>query len=211
MGWSGKCPGKYGSLIGDVLEGGDVVALNLQHAVHHQERIAMRKNLHHLFRIQGAALRHLLQQNVLLLVLRPLAGGAGGGPNACAMRNGLFIWVDDLPDELAIGRVAGFDRDQMPADRPAEQRQVAHDVEHLVPHEFLGITQRLGRQHGVVANDHRVFQAAALDQAVLDEILDLLVKTKRPRMGQFLFPRLGRDFRAVKLGEPALSCPRWCR
>ena len=35
-------------------------------------------------------------------------------------------------------------------------------------------------------------------------IFDFLVKTKRPRVRQFLLPGLGRDFRAEKLGEPAL-------
>ncbi len=84
-----------------------------------------------------------------------------------------------------------------------EQRQVADDVEHLVPHEFIGIPQRFGGEHRVVADDHRVFQATALDEAVFNQKLDFLVKTKRARVGQFLFPRFGRDFRAVKLGEPA--------
>ena len=84
------------------------------------------------------------------------------------------------------------------AQRPAQQRQVADDVQHLVPHKFLRIAQRLGRQHGVVADDDGVFQAAALDESVLDEKFDFLEKAKRPRVGQFLFPRLRRDFRADK-------------
>ena len=110
----------------------------------------------------------------------------------------------DPPDQLAIRRVARLDRDQVPAQRPAQQRQVAHDVEHLVPDEFLRIAQRLGRQHRVVANHHRVLQAAALDQAVLDQVFDLLVEAERARVRQVALPGLGRQFDAVELGEPAL-------
>ena len=91
----------------------------------------------------------------------------------------------------------------MPVNRPAKQRQVAHDVEHLVPHEFFGISQRLGREHRVVADDHGILQTAALDQAVFDEVFDFLEKTKCPGVRQFLFPRFGCDFRAVKLREPS--------
>ena len=184
------------------LNAGDFVAVNLQHAVHHQKRIAVRQNLHHLLRVHRAALRHLRQQCLPLLVI--LRGRNRRRRERLRGAQRLGHLRDNLPDELAIRRVARLDRDQMPANRPAQQRQIAHDVQHLVPHEFLRIPQRLGRQHRVVADDNGVLQAAALDEAVLDEVFNLLVKAKRPRVRQFLFPRLGRDFRAVKLREPAL-------
>ena len=128
---------------------------------------------------------------------------AGGGAKVWA-RDGLAHLRVDEPHQFAIGRVARFHRDEMAVQRPAQQRKVADDIEHLVPDKFLRITQRLGRQHGVVADDHGVFQAAAFDQAVLDQVLDLLVKTKRARVRQFLLPGLGREFDAVKLREAAL-------
>ena len=72
-----------------------------------------------------------------------------------------------------------------------------------MPHELLAVAHRLGRQHGVVADDDGVLEAAAADEAVLDEVLDLLVKTKRPRLGDLALPRLGRQLDAEKLGEPS--------
>ena len=100
--------------------------------------------------------------------------------------------------------MAGLDRNQVPAQRPAQQRQVAHDVEHLVPDEFLRVAQRLGGQHRVVANHHGVLQAAALDQAVLDQVLDLLVEAERAGVRQVALPGRGRQLEAVELGEAAL-------
>jgi len=92
------------------------------------------------------------------------------------------------------------------ADRFAQQRQVADDVQHLVPHKLLAISQRLRRQHRVVADDHGVLQAAALDEAVLEQKFNLLVKTKRPRVRQLLLPRFRRDLGGIKLRErPCLS------
>ena len=67
-------------------------------------------------------------------------------------------------------------------ERSAHQRQVADNIEHLVADELLRIAQRLVRQHGVVTDDHGVLEAAAFDQAVLDEELDLLEKAKGPRV-----------------------------
>jgi hypothetical protein len=74
-----------------------------------------------------------------------------------------------------------------------------------VPHKFLAVTQRLGRENGVVADNDGVFQAAAFDEAVLDEELDLLKKTKRPRVGDFADPGLRRKFDAEELGETAFG------
>src|SRR5258706_244907 len=87
---------------------------------------------------------------------------------------------------------------------PAAQRKIPHDVEHFVPDEFLGIAQRLGREHGVIANNDRVFEAAAFDEAVLEKQFDLVVKTKRACVRQFVFPGFRRDGRAVKLREASL-------
>ena len=38
----------------DVLDADDVVAVDLRHAIHHQKRITMRQDLHHLRRVQRA-------------------------------------------------------------------------------------------------------------------------------------------------------------
>ena len=129
---------------------------------------------------------------------------AGGGEKVCAARMGLLICSTIFRTSSHVARVAGPHGDDMAANRFAQQRQVADDVQHLVPHKFLAIPQRLGRQHRVVADDDGVFQAAALDQAVLEQKFNLFEKTKRPRVRQFLFPSLRRDFGGIKLREPPL-------
>ena len=133
-----------------------------------------------------------------LFAVGPAAG------RTSAPRERLGHLRDHLPHELAIRRVARLDGDEMSANRPASQRKVAHNIQHFVPDKFLRVTQRLGRQHRVVPDDYGVLQTAAFDEAILKQIFNLLEKTKRPRVRQFLFPRCGRNFRAVKLGEAAL-------
>ena len=111
--------------------------------------------------------------------------------------------LQDAPSQTAVGGVPRLDRDDVPAQRRADEAQVADDVQYLVPHELLAVAHRLGRQHSVVADDDGVLEAAAPNEAVLDEVLDLLVKTKRPRLGDLALPRLGRQLDAEKLGEPS--------
>ncbi len=110
----------------------------------------------------------------------------------------------NAPHQFAIRRMARFDRNQVPANGPAQEGQVAYDVQDLVPHEFLGIAQRFAREHRVVADDHGVFKAAPFDQPVANQELDLLEKTEGPGMRQFAFPVLGVDLDAVMLREPSL-------
>ena len=178
----------------DVFDADDFAAFDFQNAVHHQERRAVRQQLHDSLDVHRAALGD--QRRGRGDFRRRRGKRLRGAQRLLHLRN-------DMPDHFAIRRVARFDGNQMPADRPAEQRQIAHNVEHLVPHKFLGIPQRFGCQHRVVADDDGIFQAAALDEAVFDEELDFLVKTKCPCVRQFRLPGLGGDFRAVKLGEPA--------
>ena len=138
--------------------------------------------------------------NIFITSSTPIAPSAAAGHSGAGLRrrrrkrlrraDGLVDLLDDFSHQLHVAGVAGAHRNDVAADGPAQQRQVAHDVQHLVPHEFLAIPQRLGRQHRVVADDHGVFQAAALDQAVLEQKFNLLKKTKRPRVRQLLFPGL---------------------
>src|SRR5439155_6176389 len=73
----------------------------------------------------------------------------------------------DLPRQFAVGRVARLDRDEVRQQRTSYQRQVPEQVQHFVPDKFLGIPQRLRRQHRVVPNHHGVFQAPPSDQTAL--------------------------------------------
>ena len=72
-----------------------------------------------------------------------------------------------------------------------------------MPNKLLAVAHRLSRQHSVVTDDDGILEAAAADEAVLDEVLYLLVKTKRPRVGNLDLPRLGCQLDAEKLGEPS--------
>ena len=97
-----------------------------------------------------------------------------------------------------------------PTNRAADQRKIADDIEHLVADKFVGITQRFGGEDGVVTNDHRIFKAATLNEAVFDEKLDLFEETKCSSVREFALPTFGRDFEAVKLSEARLFCRRSC-
>ena len=126
--------------------------------------------------------------------------GASGGRDA---HERLAHLGQDAANHLAVGGMARFDGDEVALERPAQQREIAQDVEHLVAHEFLRIAKRLIGQHRVVADDHCVLEAAALDEPVADEELDLLVETERARVRQVPLPGLGRHLEAVVLGETA--------
>ena len=90
----------------------------------------------------------------------------------------------------------------MPLDGAADECQVADDVEHLVADELLRIPQRLVGQHGILADDDRILETPALDQAVLDEEFDLLVEAEGPGVTQFLLPAGRCDLEGEELGEP---------
>src|SRR5262249_3784934 len=62
-------------------------------------------------------------------------------------------------DQLEIQRVACIACDDVPGDAPAQQRQVADEVEHLVAHELVAIAQAV--EGGTLADDDRVVERAA--------------------------------------------------
>src|SRR5438105_2566413 len=74
-----------------------------------------------------------------------------------------------------------------------------------MPHEFVGISQWLGRQYGIIADHDRIFEAPALDQSVVKQESDFIVKTKRAGMRQLPLPDLGRNFGAIMLGKAPLA------
>src|SRR5947209_19632227 len=105
-------------------------------------------------------------------------------------RNHRFAHLSGDPAyELAIGGMTGLDRDEMTVQWTAKQRKGAENIQDLMPNEFIGIAQSFGGQDGIIPNHNGILETAAFDQAVLDEILDLLEKTERPRMGQVALPR----------------------
>ena len=82
----------------------------------------------------------------------------------------------------------------MTANLPADQREIADDVENFVPNKFVGETQRFFAQDCVAAYYDRIFEAAALDQIFLHERLNIFVINKRPRRGDLPFENCRRYF-----------------
>jgi hypothetical protein len=87
-------------------------------------------------------------------------------------------------------------------DGPAKQSEVADDIEDLVPDEFIGIAQWFVSEDGIFADDDGVFEAAAFNQPVFDEELDLFEKAKRAGMSDVALPGFWGNFEAAKLSEP---------
>ena len=98
----------------------------------------------------------------------------------------------DAADKFAIGGVAGFDGDEVTVHRPAKQRQVADNVENLVPNEFVRISQGFVGQDCVLADDDGVFETATFDEAIGYEELDFFEEAERPRVRQITLPGFGR-------------------
>ena len=55
----------------------------------------------------------------------------------------------DQPGQLAVGGVAGADGNDVTTDRPADQRQIAKDVQDFVPDELVRVAERFGGEDGV--------------------------------------------------------------
>ena len=98
--------------------------------------------------------------------------------------------------QFAVDRVAGPHGNDMAADGFAYERQVTNHVQNFVPHELIRISQRLGCEHRVIADHDRIFQTAASNEPILDQVFDLVEKTECARISQFLFPAFGCDFDA---------------
>lgn len=110
----------------------------------------------------------------------------------------------DATDQFAVGGVAGFNGDQVSMDRPAEQCEVTDDVEDFVANEFVGITKGFVGENGIFADDDSIFEATAFDETVFDEIFDFFEEAEGAGVGDIAFPRIRSNFKAAKLGEPAL-------
>ena len=83
----------------------------------------------------------------------------------------------------------------------ADEREVADNVQNLVPHKFVRETQRFFAQDGLAAHHDRVFEAAALDQVFVHQRLDIFVVNKSPRRRDFAFEDCRRNFHRQKLRE----------
>ena len=108
--------------------------------------------------------------------------------------------------EFRIRAVPRLDGDHVAQDGLAAQGQVPDEVHGLVPGEFVDEAHGLLAHELLPADDHGVFQAAALDQPFFQQRLDILVKREGACGGQFLFISLRRD-NGVKVLRNAVFRP----
>ena len=134
----------------------------------------MRQNLHDLLRVKPA--------------LAPWQSARHGE------RLSSRLFPGQRPGHFCIRRVTRFHRDDMTANARADQREIPDDVEDFVPDEFVSKPQRFFTENGITAQDHCVFQAAALDQILLHERLNLFVIDKCPGWGDLALENRRCDF-----------------
>ena len=103
----------------------------------------MRQHLHHFFRAQSAIAARHCARNFHLAPAR--------------------LFARERPGQLGIGRVARFHRHEVSANTPANQGEIADEIDDFMPDEFILKTQRLFAQDRVATHHHRIFQAATFD------------------------------------------------
>ena len=158
-----------------------IFALEADDPVNHQKRIAVRKDLHHFASVQ--------------------TGIAYWDRARCAHRASPRLLASERASQFRIRSMSGLYRHHVTADTPADQREIADNIEDFVPYEFVGKTQRLLAEHRLAAHDNRIFEAAALDQILIHERLDILVVNKCPRRSDLAFESCRRNFYRQKLRE----------
>ena len=159
-------------------------AVEFHNAIHHEERIAMREDVHDGIDVERS--------------------GRGGNRLGCCRGNG----IDTLGEKFChfgIDAMAGFDSHDMAANETPAEREVADDVENLVANEFIGEAKRLLAENTVTTGNDGVFEASALDEAFIHERLDILVENKGSGGSYFLFVNLRGDLRGAELCETPLG------
>ena len=103
----------------------------------------------------------------------------------------------DRGDQREVEGVAGVARDDVAEDRPAQQREVADQVENLVTDELVAVAELV--QDAALADDDRVVERAALREAVLPEIPHVLQEPVGAGGGDLLDEHVLRRFARDRL------------
>src|SRR5205085_9135899 len=119
-------------------------------------------------------------------------------------RRGTREFLGQGADQLRVGAMPGFNRDDMAANPLPEKREVADNIEDFVAHEFIGESQWFLAQDRVAADDDRIFEAASLDQVLVHQSLDVFVKHERPCRRDLAFVYRRGDLGGKKLRELAV-------
>lgn len=73
-----------------------------------------------------------------------------------------------------VQEVTRFTNDKMADDRSAQDSQIADEIQHLVPYEFILIPQAVVIDNPEVINDDGIVEGASLSQTVFPQCLDVL-------------------------------------
>src|SRR5262249_10361909 len=101
---------------------------------------------------------------------------------------GFALGTQQLADHGHVVPMAGRAPDDAPAQRPPEEREIAHDVENLVPHELVGEAQ-LAVDHTVLSDQDAVVEATAGRQARRRELREFLHEAERARRSDLVAER----------------------
>ena len=107
----------------------------------------MRQNLHHFVRIH----RPLAHWNIFHRHQRGLVG---------------TVRLVESLSEKQVQPVTGFRRQNMRPNRHGEQSQIPHDVQNLVPNEFVWVAERFFTHDRLATNHDGVFQTPTLNQSL---------------------------------------------
>ena len=154
----------------DVLDRDELVlADELDHAVDHHERIAVRQRVEDAADIERGLGRRARPCGARLgrLLRRPFSAPRSFSKSAL-VSSALIAWPGPRGDDVRL-------------ERHAEQHDVADDIEDLVAHELVLEAQRLLRDDLVALDDDGAVERAALDLAQLEQLLDVLVDREGAR------------------------------
>src|ERR1043166_1266916 len=157
------------------------VAFESRDSIDHQERITVRKKFHHLTDIEPAFAR---RKRVRFK----------DGSRAREL-------TSERADQLGVRAVTRLNRDDVTVNSLPEKREVPDDIEDFVTDEFVGEPKRFLAQHRVAANHDRVFETAALDEVLVHQVTDVLVKNERPCRRDLVLVNRGRNFGGKELGK----------
>src|SRR5262245_8037553 len=106
--------------------------------------------------------------------------------------------------QFRVRAMAGLDRDHVAAKRPPEKSKVTDDIKDLVPDELIRKAQWFLAQDRFASNDNRVLEAAALDQILLHQRLDVFVINEGARRCDLAFVNRRSNRSGKELSEASI-------
>ncbi len=109
-----------------------------------------------------------------------------------------FLFVHSRSHQLGIQSVSAAMRDEMPHQVAPGERQIAHEIQSLMAHALIVITQFILHRAVFIEYQH-VLISGPLSQPPRHEPFGFFLKHEGPTGGQFAAERLGRDHQLQRL------------